>query len=62
MQIQKNPQAGLQGRQRKIRIDAFRRFRQQQRAQQFRLLVLLLIELLILWTLSSPHTAGKIIL
>jgi hypothetical protein len=53
MQIQKNTQAGIQNRQRKIRIVAFGRFSLDQRAQQFRLFVLLLIELLVLRALIS---------
>jgi len=56
VQIKKNQQNDIQGQQGKIRIAAFRRCRKQQRPQQFRLRVLLLIELLFLRTLGLWDT------
>ncbi len=56
VQIKENQQNDIQSQQGKIRVVAFRKFRKQQRPQQFRLLFLFLIKLLILRTLSIFDT------
>jgi hypothetical protein len=62
VQIKKNQQNDIQGQQGKIRSAAFRRCRKQQRPQQFRLRVLLLIELLFLRTLGLWDTQPETVL
>jgi hypothetical protein len=74
VQIKENQQNNLQSRKRQVWGPSFRRFREQQRPQQFRLLFLLLIKLFFLRALGrsigkdsqdssiktgSPQAAGR---